>query len=533
MTNGEAPRPEESGAPERSGGPDMIVSGALSDVDRRAPTDSPTTIVAGEHGWPFTCPPSAPREDWSEPEPEPEPEPKPEPEPEPEALTWKERATLARIIDAVEMSEIGVGITSETVLDQEAVDLIRMFLMERDKAWDVPGSMSQVFEKFLRLQGLESLDFAGLRALAYEAAVREAVESEKFRIQVRERAQRELSGSTAEWVDVAAIIANGVTPPSPPTVFAFSDDPGRALLYEGRYNSIFGDGGVGKTLLTAAVQAWFINQERHVVHLEYDNNPPEQVIWRVVAAGARPELVARYLHVLVTATEIPPRDFTADLVTLDSVNSAISMYDLDPNSSSRGVDTMIHRLIEPFTNEGATALSLDHVGNTNQDRPSNNRRKIQAVQGVMLRVEREGPAGRVGSKWMSRLTLVKDNPGWCPVAVGEVLGFAVYDGTAGDGTCAVSLWRTPIAELAAAHAAQRKTEPRDAVLDIVRGAVGTLTYTVRDVNQQLKDRDVEVSESTVKRILSQLYGQRLIGGEQRGTGRTATWHYFALPAEEA
>lgn len=444
-------------------------------------------------------------------------------------LTAQESQALKLALDAVQAA-LNVELSDDAVIDDDTLRQMRAAIIEREPAWEIPGSPSLVFEKFIKSLGTRAATLDELREVANDVGVRRAVEDEKFKLYVRERAQRELHGNTVEWVDVAAIIADGVKPPEPPSVLTFANDPGLGLLYEGRYNSIFGDGGHGKSLLMAAAQAWFINQGRHVVHLEYDNNSMQQVIWRVVSVGARPELVARFFHVLVTATEIPAHDFTANLVTLDSVNSAISMYDLDPNSSSRGVDTMIHRLVEPFTNDGATALSLDHVGNTNQDRPSNNRRKIQAVQGVMLRVEREGPAGRVGSRWMSRLTVVKDNPGWCPVAVGETMGYAVYDGTAGDGTCAVSLQKLPLGDLAAASAARERAEPRDIVLDIIQDATGTLSYTVRDVFQQLKERDVTVSESTVKRILHKLHGQDLIKGRQEGQGEKGKWHYFAAPA---
>lgn len=349
-----------------------------------------------------------------------------------------------------------------------------------------------------------------------------------------DRIASELGDENNGWVDVADIIAHGAQPPEPPDVMCFADDPHRGLLYAGRYNSIFGDGGQGKTLLTAAIQADYINRGQHVVHLEYDNNPPQQIVWRVIASGARPEQVAEFFHVRVSTTVIPKYDFKPSLVTLDSVNAAISAFDVDPNSSSRGVDMMIQRLIEPFTMRGATALALDHVGHSEQDRPSNNRRKIQAVQGIMLRVEREGP-GRVGERWMSRLTVIKDNPGWCGVDVGAVLGYSVFDGRADDGTVQVSLWRSPLAELAQAAVAQMRTVA-DELLDVLRTADQRLSTTqvhnrVKEVYTESYPHQTAPTKRTMERHLNQLVGQGLVNFVRQGAGENAPKYWFAVTTD--
>lgn len=343
---------------------------------------------------------------------------------------------------------------------------------------------------------------------------------------IKARANGEASG----WLDVAAIVAAGVEAPKPPTVMRFADDPARALLYDGRYNALFGDFGQGKSLLLSAIQASYINEGRHVIHLEYDNNTLGQVVWRVIAAGGKPELVAEHLHVMIGEVTVPRFDFEPAFVSLDSVNSAISLFDnVDANSSGKGVDQLVERLLNPFIQRGATALTLDHVNSTDPERPSNNRRKLQAVQGVMLKIERHGDPGRVGTKWLSRLTVKKDNPGWCEVAVDEDIGFAVFDGTAGDGTCAVSLWKTPVSELAAVQATP------DSLTEAVFRVVSQVHHggiTRRAVERELTDQGVPgVSEMKVKRALQELYTLGRIDGEKRGTGDTAPWHYRAAPLE--
>lgn len=365
-----------------------------------------------------------------------------------------------------------------------------------------------------------------LDAQEVDAALRPDLEKRIVRDQVDDLYQRYRASQTADdWIDVAAIVAAGVEPPAPPSVLEFADEP-VALFYAGRYNAVFGDYSVGKSLLLAETQARFIMSGRHVVHLEYDNNSPAAVVWRLYAAGATPEAVAEFFHVKVNVSEIGEMAFDPALMTLDSVNPAIGTFDVDPNSSSRGVDLMVKHLIEPFTERGATVVSLDHVGNASQDRPSNNRRKLQAVQGAVYKIEREGSAGRDGVKWMSRLVVKKDNPGRLVASVDEPVGWAVFDGTVpGEGTVRTSLWRTPVAELAAAHHAE-EAPAGDHVLRVV-SQVTQGGLTAKDVFNTLKDEGVEISLSRVRHKLTELYDGDKIGGEQRGRGKTATWHYCA------
>ncbi|UOZ10529.1 bifunctional DNA primase/polymerase [Amycolatopsis sp. WQ 127309] len=366
-----------------------------------------------------------------------------------------------------------------------------------------------------------------LDTMEVEEALRPDLEKRIVRDRVDELFRQYKASTAADgWIDVAEIVAAGVEPPAPPSVLEFADDAAVSLFYAGRYNAVFGDYSVGKSLLLAETQARFIMSGQHVVHLEYDNNSPAAVVWRLYAAGATPEQVAEFLHMQVNVSEIGEMDFEPALMTLDSVNPAIGTFDVDPNSSSRGVDLMVKHLIEPFTERGATVISLDHVGNASQDRPSNNRRKLQAVQGAVYKLDREGSAGRDGVKWMSRLVVKKDNPGRLAASVDDVAGFAVFDGSVpGEGTVRTSLWRTPVAELAAAHAAV-EIPAKDHVLRIV-SQVSQGGITAREVCKTLADEGIDVKLVTVRHKLTELYDEGKIAGEQRGKSKTATWHYLA------
>ncbi len=224
-----------------------------------------------------------------------------------------------------------------------------------------------------------------------------------------------------EWpeADVAAAFARGIEAPVP-SVLQRAD--GRALLYRGLPNVIFGEGGIGKSWLANWAAAQEIVQGHHVYVVDYELNLN---VWlsRLVNVGLTPEQIAPYLHYLDVRTGMkPPAELHDDstLVVVDSLSGAIESYGLEPNDTN-SIEAVYRQVVDPFTAADMAALVIDHVGHSDKSRPMNSIRKINRVQGAMYRMEPVAgrPLGR-GQIGELLLYLFKDNAGGTDMPKGAV-----------------------------------------------------------------------------------------------------------------
>ncbi|MFJ7242831.1 bifunctional DNA primase/polymerase [Streptomyces olivaceus] len=197
-----------------------------------------------------------------------------------------------------------------------------------------------------------------------------------------------------------------------PTVGELTDDDG-GLFYMGKINGVFGDGGTGKSVALAEIQARTLNAGEAIVHWEFDNNSQRDILRRLHNAGADVGRAVKEGRIVVLRgahelEDVAPEVVTgAALVTLDALTPAVSALGLDVNHPG-GTDAAFATFMQPFTVHGAAGVFIDHVGHENKERQAGSIRKSQAVQGALYEIKsRQLPA--VGQDGLAELILRKDN----------------------------------------------------------------------------------------------------------------------------
>lgn len=90
--------------------------------------------------------------------------------------------------------------------------------------------------------------------------------------------------------DVAAFLDGGMPPPVEPALLRRED--GNALFYESKVNVLYGDPECGKTWIALAAVVEALNGGRRAAVIDLDHNGMPEIISRLLALGARPDVLA-------------------------------------------------------------------------------------------------------------------------------------------------------------------------------------------------------------------------------------------------
>lgn len=289
------------------------------------------------------------------------------------------------------------------------------------------------------------------------------------------------------FIDVAAILANGI-PPAPEPVLLHRED-GHALFYSGKVNVLFGDPECGKTWIALAAAVEALDSGRRVAIIDLDHNGADELLTRLLILGAKPatlsdpnvfrlsepddgEHLAQIIHAL--------REWRPAVAVIDSVGELLPLLGLSSNSPDDY--TIAHRrTLTSLSNAGAAVIVIDHLPKSDDARSrgqTGTMAKRRAVNGVSLRVtlaESFAP-GRGGA---ASMVVEKDRPGgvraYCPAGKNQPAGRFVMT-TYGDGTTS---WKVT----APAIVDPRSASDRDvAELD----ALDPPPRSQRDVQKRLK-----------------------------------------------
>lgn len=216
------------------------------------------------------------------------------------------------------------------------------------------------------------------------------------------------------------VIFGGDAPPIPePTVLRRTD--GRALLYPGKVNVLYGDSESGKTWIALAGLAEVLCSGGRGAFVDLDHNGPREIGLRLLLLGV-PEVVLkdqdRFRH-------CEPHDaaeldwfindlakWTAGMVVVDSLGEVMPMLGLSSNSPD-DYTAGNRRVLTPLADSGAVAVAIDHLPKDEVAREKGQTgtlAKKRAVNGVTLRVtvRDQFAPGRGGS---ATLHVSKDRPG--------------------------------------------------------------------------------------------------------------------------
>ncbi|MFE6092717.1 bifunctional DNA primase/polymerase [Streptomyces massasporeus] len=357
---------------------------------------------------------------------------------------------------------------------------------------------------------------------AYEATQYQAeYVREKARMEAKKRVAAELriEEPTTDLGDVYDELANESAADRRPQVGYVSDDD-CGLFYAGTSNGIFGDGGIGKTLIEARLQVEVMQRGQSVVHWEFDNNSDRAIVRRLKNAGATRDQVVKQFRVLRAEEDVEtlPAEFVdgVGLVTLDAITPAITALGAEVNHPS-GMDMALRAFMAPFTTRGAVGVFIGHTGHENKDRQAGSTRMFAAVQGALYQatVIRQPEIGACG---LVALKLAKDNQGWAG-PVGQISAYVTYDSTAGDGS--LNVYFTRQRDVQGAEDAKREqftarldkarlTEQEEIDLLLKVMAAEPTALNVAALHTKTSDMGLRISERKIKARLQKMTEDGLI-----------------------
>ena len=221
-------------------------------------------------------------------------------------------------------------------------------------------------------------------------------------------------------VDLHAVLAAGLTQ-IVPDVFWRQD--ARALMYRGRLNVIFGTPEAGKTWIGLIAIADLVKDAartgKGIVAVFFDfEDDATSYLTRMRDAGADPKDVAKHTSYYSMATPIQtieagfPGADTADLIVVDTTNSAMTLDDLDPLGNKDAL-TFINHVRALKKGSDAAWLLMDHEPistGAGRRQAIGAQSKLGAVDGAQYRafaVQQPRP----GHRGAIALYLTKDRPG--------------------------------------------------------------------------------------------------------------------------
>lgn len=225
---------------------------------------------------------------------------------------------------------------------------------------------------------------------------------------------------TSSWqpVDLTDVLAGRYRPPQP-TVGARNDGVG--LFYPGRVHSVASESEGGKTWFALTASASELNDGRHVVYLDFEDDEGG-VVGRLMAMGVDTTTIGKQFHYLRPDESIRVStnrdhlvqvltDTTPSLAILDGVTEAMTLHGLElkDNTDIAAFGTLLPRSI---ARRGPAVVCLDHVTKSAENRGRyaiGGQHKLAGLNGAAYVLENRAPFG-VGIAGRSGIYLAKDRP---------------------------------------------------------------------------------------------------------------------------
>ena len=216
---------------------------------------------------------------------------------------------------------------------------------------------------------------------------------------------------------------------------AFDRSDGATLLYQGRFNTIYGEAAMGKTWIAIMTAIQQLRAGRRVVWWDSEDRPSTLAtrlqVLRATDLIGTPELawIAGDIQdnpaALAEALEFLDGGAIPGLVVIDSATS------FGCPSDGADVAAWLKAFIEPWWNAGHTVLLLDHVPKQKKDRPRGgigSQAKLARVDGAALYAHGVPWNGQEGG--YVHLTTHKDRQGELPATLNNTVATisASWDG---------------------------------------------------------------------------------------------------------
>lgn len=283
----------------------------------------------------------------------------------------------------------------------------------------------------------------GLRVVGDDERKGETPEERDLRLamqqaEARERPDEErdpLEERIYQWegLDLGPYL-RGHVKPTPPALLVRDD--GAGLFYPGRVNSLFGEGGSGKTLIALDVAVAEVQRGETIMFIDFEDEPVNMIA-RLHALGLTDQQIMEQvvyvhpeghplsvMHVDRWGQPIPPLDRPQDrvfnrllaehdpsLVVVDGTTSLYRIHGLDTNGV-QGTDLVGGWLRQITNGNRRTVILIDHTSKNAgpESGPIGSQHKIAMIQGAALRVKTHRRP-RPGSIGHASLLVLKDRLG--------------------------------------------------------------------------------------------------------------------------
>jgi len=219
-------------------------------------------------------------------------------------------------------------------------------------------------------------------------------------------------------VDLTAYLDDDYEPERP-TVGMERDD-GVRLLYAGKWSTLMGETGLGKSWIALWHCVEEIRRGNHVRYAHFEEANPRATVLRLRALGVTPAEIRERFHWLdldklsAGALQEPAAWGVPSLVVLDGIAAACGRYGWNINDAE-AVTKYLKALVWPFTEQGAAVLSLGHPVKA-RDRQEERHGYgatgwLDLVDGAAFRVNASPHPIQRGTEGWVGLYVVKDRPG--------------------------------------------------------------------------------------------------------------------------
>ncbi len=220
-------------------------------------------------------------------------------------------------------------------------------------------------------------------------------------------------------VDLAAILSGSYEPPKP-VVGQRSDGVG--LFYRSKVHTVASASESGKTWLVIAAAFYEIQNERHCLYVDFEDNA-EGIAGRLLTFGLAPKSIQEFFHYKRPSQSVNSVINRADLfedvikyqptlAVIDGITEAMTMHGLDP-MSNKDIAAFGELLPRALAVNGPATVCLDHVV---KDPDTRGRyalggvHKLNGLDGAAYILEANDPFG-IGITGRSTILLAKDRPG--------------------------------------------------------------------------------------------------------------------------
>ena len=307
---------------------------------------------------------------------------------------------------------------------------------------------------------------------------------------------------TSSWTPVAADpYIDGTWEPPQPTHLQRTD--GTHLFYPNRINLLFGESETGKGWVALHAIAQALAHQHPVLYIDFEDYA-DTIYRRLKLLGTTPDQLRTYFAYIRPdhGLDEPGRQalgeavirLQPDLVIIDGVTGAMSMHQLDTNSST-DVDQFYSLIGEPLARIGAAVVFIDHVTKSSENRgkgPIGSQHKRARVSGAsyeVVSIQQIAP-GRAGKL---RIKIDKDRLGAVRATHPAIAGTFHLDSTSTDRT---------VAQLHPPSASQDPFRPTHAMQAVSQaladaGPNGLSRRGIEDLGGYSKDTLVKAAEALV------------------------------------